>query len=258
MRSSRPSITELQPVVQPDRLMQRRSAEHWAGRLYMRRVSLHVTRLLVGTRVTPNTLTVLMIVVGVLGAAVASLPALWSALVAMLLVQAYLLLDCVDGEVARWRRTTSAAGVFLDRVGHHTVEAALLIGLGLRAGGGPTAVGGWAFAGALGAVGVLLAKGQTDLVMLARASSDLPTDVEPDPLPRARGLRSLRQLAARLPIHRLVGAIELTLALVVAALVDAASGSLVGTRALTAVATAVSLAVAIGHPIMILSSDRLR
>jgi uncharacterized membrane protein len=46
----------------------RRSGEHWMGRLYMREVSLRVDRYLVNTRVTPNQLTYLMTVFGVLAA----------------------------------------------------------------------------------------------------------------------------------------------------------------------------------------------
>ena len=58
-----------------------------------------------------------------------------------LLIQAYFLLDLCDGEVARWRRTTSITGVYLDRVGHYLVEAAVLSAFGFRAGGQSSAAG---------------------------------------------------------------------------------------------------------------------
>jgi hypothetical protein len=67
MSSSRPSIAELRQVTQPGSIMGRRSGEHWAGRLYMRRLSPYVTRLLVGAPVTPDALTILMIVIGLAG-----------------------------------------------------------------------------------------------------------------------------------------------------------------------------------------------
>ena len=41
-----PSLTELRAVAQPESLLARRGEEHWAGRLYMRRVSIRLTRLL--------------------------------------------------------------------------------------------------------------------------------------------------------------------------------------------------------------------
>ena len=47
-------------------------------------------------------------------------------LLAVVLGQLQMLVDCCDGEVARWRRTSSPAGVFLDKVGHYTTEALIL------------------------------------------------------------------------------------------------------------------------------------
>jgi phosphatidylglycerophosphate synthase len=258
MPGSRPSIAELRAVCQPQSLVQRRSAEHWAGRLYMRRISLHVTRRVLSLRVTPNGWTVIMIVVGVAGAAVLAIPGVVPALLAALAIQVYLLLDCVDGEVARWRHATSAAGVYLDRLGHYTVEAALLIGLGVRVDGGPGSVAGATTLGLVAAVLHLLSKAETDLVAVARASSGLQTSAEPDSASRVTTLRTMRQAFAVLPVHRLLGAIELSLLAVVAAVFDAATASAGGSRALLAAAVVIGAVVAIGHPIMILTSQRLR
>ena len=105
----------LREVVHPPGKLESR-AEHWAGRLYMRKVSLRVTRALIGTSVTANQLTVVMIAAGVLSGAALLIPGLTGALLAVVLMQGYLLLDCVDGEVARWRGQSSALGVYLDRL----------------------------------------------------------------------------------------------------------------------------------------------
>jgi phosphatidylglycerophosphate synthase len=255
----RPSIAELRAVAQPPGLLGRRSAEHWAGRLYMRRISLHATRLLVGTPVTPNTLTVLMIVAGVLAAVVLAVPGVLTAIVAALLIQLYLLLDCVDGEVARWKRVSSAAGVYLDRLGHHVSEAAIVLGLGVRAGGGPAAgLSWWLVLGAVGALLVVLGKLESDLVVVARAGAGLPHEAEGDPRSSIGSVRRLRRLFDLLPIHRLVGAIELTLLAVAAAVLDAVLGDLVATRVLLGAVGLTALAVAVGHPITIVSSQRLK
>ena len=48
-------------------------------------------------------------------------------------MQGYLLLDCVDGEVARWRGQSSALGVYLDRLGGYLADVAVMAGMGLRA-----------------------------------------------------------------------------------------------------------------------------
>ena len=47
---SSPSIAELRAATQPDSIFARNSGEHWAGRLYMRRLSPYLTRLLLRTR----------------------------------------------------------------------------------------------------------------------------------------------------------------------------------------------------------------
>ena len=132
----KPSLAELRPVVHPGGLKDRRSGEHWAGRIYMREISLRCTRLLVNTRITPNQYTGLMIVAGVAAGAALLIPGLAGAVAGALLIQVYLLLDCVDGELARWRQQTSITGVYLDRVGHYLSEAALLVGFGCDLGQG--------------------------------------------------------------------------------------------------------------------------
>ena len=97
-------------VAQPPSIFERNSGEHWAGRLYVRRYSARLTRLLIPTRVTPNQLTWLMLAVGLAAAAVLTLPGIWPAVAAVLLIQAQILLDCSDGELARWRQQFSAEG----------------------------------------------------------------------------------------------------------------------------------------------------
>jgi phosphatidylglycerophosphate synthase len=260
--SSRPSLAELREVAQPGSLLERRSDEHWAGRLYMRWLSLRVTRLLVSTRATPNALTLLMGAVGLVAAAVLAVPTLWAALLAALAIQLYLLLDCVDGELARWRRTTSAAGVYLDRLGHYVVETALVIGLGARASafdGGIPAADGWLVLGLAASVLVLLARAETDLIIVARTVGQLPLEpAEGAHEPRPAGLRALRRVVTAVPFHRVLGAVELSLAALVAAVADVAFGGGIGTRALLLGVVTVATVVAVGHAIAILTSGRLR
>src|SRR4051794_16017755 len=181
---SRPSVAELRPVAQPPGLLDRESGEHWAGRLYMRRLSPYVTTMFASTSVRPDTLTGLMILVGLVGAAVLVIPGLAAAIGAALLIQVYLLLDCSDGELARWRGTTSPRGVYLDRVGHYLVEAAFLVALGARAGEGAD---GWLALGLAAALGAILVKAETDLVDVARARYGAAPSSRPDPGPPPRG-----------------------------------------------------------------------
>src|SRR5688572_27931734 len=92
-----------------------------------------------------------MIAVGILAAAVLTLPGVLAAVTAALLIQVQILLDCVDGELARWRQQFSPAGIYLDRLGHYLTETALPIALGIRADGGWDEIGGYTALGLLAA-----------------------------------------------------------------------------------------------------------
>src|SRR5690348_4499772 len=100
---SKPSTAEPRAATQPPSIFERNSGSYWAGRVLMQRLSPHLTRLLIRTPITPNGVTGLMILVGVLAAAALTLPGVGWAIVAFALIQLQLLLDCSDGEVARWR-----------------------------------------------------------------------------------------------------------------------------------------------------------
>ncbi|WP_406357002.1 CDP-alcohol phosphatidyltransferase family protein [Streptomyces sp. NBC_00658] len=258
----RPSVAELRPVVHPEGVKDRRSGEHWAGRLYMREISLRVDPFLVNSRITPNQLTYLMVVAGVLAGAALLIPGLTGALLGAILIQLYLLLDCVDGEIARWRKQTSITGVYLDRIGHYLSEAALLVGFGLRGADlwdgseGPEWL--WAFVGTLAALGAILIKAETDLVDVARARSGLPAAKDEASTPRSSGLALARRAAAALKFHRLVGGVEASLFILFVAVLDLIGGDLFWTRLGIAVLAGIAILQTLLHLVSILASSRLK
>ncbi|MET7711765.1 CDP-alcohol phosphatidyltransferase family protein [Streptomyces sp. NPDC005407] len=258
----RPSVAELRPVVHPEGVKDRRSGEHWAGRLYMREISLHIDPYLVNTKITPNQLTYLMVVVGVLGGAALLIPGLPGAILAVVLFQIYLLLDCVDGEVARWRKQTSITGVYLDRIGHYLCEAALLVGFGVRGADVFHQDGStnwlWAFLGTVAALGAILIKAETDLVDVARQRSGLPAVKDEASVPRSSGLALARRAAAALKFHRLVGGIEASLFILVVAILDMVQGDLFFTRLGIAILAGIAVVQTLLHLVSILASSRLK
>ena len=243
-RSSRPSVAELRAATQPPSIFERNSGEHWAGKLYVRRVSPYATRLLLGLH--PNTVTWLMIGVGVAAGAVLAVDdAVWAALAAFVLIQLQILLDCSDGEVARWKGISSPVGIYLDRLGHWLTETALPIGLGIGAGRPEL--------GLIAAVLQLIIKGESALVAVARIEAGLPRleDRADVVAPRPSLLRALRRAAARAPFYRVFVAVEFTILALVAAitgLTDELLWVLVGAGAVTALLRLVA----------ILTSHRLR
>jgi phosphatidylglycerophosphate synthase len=257
---ARPTIAELRAVTQPPSIFARNSGEHWAGRLYVRRVSPYLTRQLAGTAITPDAVTWLMILSGLLAAGALTLPGLGGALGAVVLIQLQILLDCSDGELARWLDRRSPAGVYLDRIGHWLTETALPIALGIRADGGWDDIGTYTTLGLVAAVLVLLVKGETALVTVARAESGRPPaqDAAEVAAPRRGGLAVLRRAAGHLPFFRAFVAMEFTLLALVAAVVDAAAGDLSASRVLVWALVPVAALTAVGHLVAILASQRLR
>jgi phosphatidylglycerophosphate synthase len=258
-RPARPTVAEVRAVGQPPGLLDR-SEEQWVGRLYLRRLSPHVTRMLLRTPVTANGVTWLMVVAGLLAAAVLTLPGVWPAVAGVVLIQAQILFDCVDGEMARWARQRSAVGVYLDRIAHSVTESALPIAVGIRADGGWNEIGTWTVWGLVAGLLVLLVKVETSEVEVARAEAGRPP-LHHGPAvraPRHSRLRRLRRLVGFVPFFRLWLAVEASLLALVAAIVDAVADDLAGSRVLTAAFVVAAAVTVVGHLAAILASDRLR
>jgi len=262
-RPPRPTIAQLREVCQPPAVRGRRNSEHWVADAYLRRLSPYLTRLLLRTPITANGVTWLMVATGAAAAFALLIPGLPGAFLAAILGQLQMLWDCSDGEVARWRQTTSPKGVFIDRVGHYTAEGLIPIALGMRAAGFPDpgwmdSI--WPFVGALLAVMVLYNKALNDMVHVSRAYNNMPRLEERADVaaPSRSGLRRLRSMARFFPFHRAYHSVELTLLAFVAAIGDAIVGDLAVTRVLVALLAIFGVVTIVGHLASILSSSRLR
>jgi phosphatidylglycerophosphate synthase len=254
-----PTLAELKAEGQPPAVIDRLNDEHWAGRLYMRKLSPRATWVFARLGWPPNAVTAAFIICGVAAGVVIAFGGLPAAITGAVLIQAYLLFDCSDGELARWSKRTSATGIYLDGIGHYLGESALLIGLGIRAQGQLTASGSYVSAGLAAALLTAVVKAETDNVTVARAKAGLPGTHEDDALaPRSGGLALARRLAGVLRLHRITQAVELSLLILVAAFVDAARGGLTATRMLIIACLVVSAAMVLAHLVAILGSRRLR
>ncbi|MDR8408492.1 CDP-alcohol phosphatidyltransferase family protein [Nonomuraea sp. 3-1Str] len=253
---SGPSVAELRRVAQPAGHLERRNGEHWAGVLYMRRMSIYVTWLMTKTPVTPNQLTWVMTLAGVAAGVVLALPGFWAVVVAALLVQVYLLLDCSDGELARWTGKTSLTGVYLDRVGAYFTEAAVLVGLGWRV---SAVLPDWyTVLGVAAALGAILIKAETDLVDVARAKGGLPAATEASVAQFRSGLLGLgRRVLGATKFHRIVQPIELSLLVVVTTVIDMVIGGFTATRVLLVACFVAACLQVVLHLVSIMASRRL-
>jgi phosphatidylglycerophosphate synthase len=248
-----PTAAEVRAVGQPPGLLDRNSGEHWAGRLYIRRLSPHVTRQFARTSITPNGVTWLMIACGVLaGAALTVDEGVIGPLLAVLAIQLQILFDCSDGELARWQKRYSAAGIYLDRIGHVITAIALPVGLGIRAGE--------PLLGLVVAVLCVFVWASSAFVAVARLEAGLGAvqDRADVAAPRAGGLRKLRRALSFAPFFRAFVAMEFTLLCLAAGIFDQIDGSTEGSRALIIAMVPLAALTAVGRLAAILTSDRLR
>lgn len=101
-----------------------------AGLLFGDRLSLPLTKLFVDRGWSPNIATVGMLVCGLLGA-VLQLLGPWPALIGAAVLLLYYVLDCVDGEVARWRRIEHARWGYYEYIFHFVVKPLAFAAVGV-------------------------------------------------------------------------------------------------------------------------------
>lgn len=104
----------------------------WWYRLY-RAISIRATRLILrtGIKVNPTLVTILAIITGVGGALLLLSGSLKIQLLGFGLLFLSYLFDCIDGELARYYRQFSPAGVYLDELGHALIDPLLFAALTL-------------------------------------------------------------------------------------------------------------------------------
>lgn len=118
-----PSVAKLRPIAQGAKT---EADRRWAYRVF-RVVSIYVTWALLHTRITPNQVTVLSLVVAAAGLVLVALPGATVAIIGCILLLFYHLLDRVDGELARVQERYSLLGVYLDNAGHYLTSGGLLV-----------------------------------------------------------------------------------------------------------------------------------
>jgi phosphatidylglycerophosphate synthase len=245
-------------VTQPESVRTRAGAEHWVASAYLRDVSPYLTKVLLKGGFSANGVTWLMILAAALAAVSTGWSTLAGAVAVVLLVQLQMLLDCCDGEVARWRQTSSPRGVYLDRVGHYVAECGIAVALGVRVGGlhlGSV----WVSLGLLLGLLVALNKVENDLVHVARHYAQLPQmrDAEEVRVPAGGVLRTARRAARLVPFHRVFHSVELSLLVLAAAVLDLVFDGAATRWLLIGLVVSAAITVA-GHLAAVLSSSRLR
>ena len=100
------------------------------ARYIVRHLSILFTWIFVRTPISANQVTILQEVLGVTGVVLLAFGKINLSLLGVAMLQLGYILDCSDGEVARWKNQKSINGVFLDLVGHLIIIPGYMFSLG--------------------------------------------------------------------------------------------------------------------------------
>ena len=92
-------------------------------------IAAKIVRFLKNTLVTPNQVTYISVLIGLIAAYIFSLGTLRAFLLAGILLEIVMVLDCVDGQLARAKKCASDLGRLLDGIAGYIIYLAVLIGL---------------------------------------------------------------------------------------------------------------------------------
>lgn len=128
------SLKELREICQPkDKI----KSDALYIRVVCRRISIYLTALFLRLGITANQTSMLGLVLGLCGAFFLVFPSIGLNLLGAILLQIFLFLDCVDGELARYERFNSASqkrtisGMYLDGMGHIVLHPLAICFFGL-------------------------------------------------------------------------------------------------------------------------------
>jgi phosphatidylglycerophosphate synthase len=119
-----PSIADLRIICQKPV----ESHDSYSLSLIYRRISIYITKIFLFTSITANQVTLMSLVIGLIAAVIL---ALGHYSLGALIYLFSMVMDCVDGEIARYRNSSSIKGVYLDIITHYINTPALFMGLSI-------------------------------------------------------------------------------------------------------------------------------
>ena len=114
------SIKELKKICQ-------KKNDNWYGRYFVRKISIYITKLLLKTDVTPNQISGLSILIGIIAGIFFVFGNYWYTLVGASVLLLSNIVDCVDGEIARYRKSASVAGKYIESLNDYIVHPFIFV-----------------------------------------------------------------------------------------------------------------------------------
>lgn len=113
--------------------VKKNSNSSWWVKLWVRRISFLFTFLFINLGFSPNAVSVLSIFVALASCVCYMIPSVPCMIVAIVLINFWLVLDCVDGNIARCRNMKTVYGEFVDDIGGYFTVAFVYLAIGVCA-----------------------------------------------------------------------------------------------------------------------------
>ncbi len=97
---------------------------------YLRFFSAYFTKLSLWIGASANQVTFLTIIMGIIAAVLFGFNNYWYSIIACIIIQLIHILDCTDGELARYNKTSSLSGDYLDILQHWITETLVFLFMG--------------------------------------------------------------------------------------------------------------------------------
>ena len=113
--------------------VKKNSNSSWWVKLWVRKASFFFTYLFINLGFSPNAVSVFSIFITLAACVLFMVPAKWAVIAAVVLINFWLVLDCVDGNIARCRKVKTVYGEFVDDIGGYFTVAFVYLAIGVCA-----------------------------------------------------------------------------------------------------------------------------
>jgi len=125
----RESFKDFKRICRGNKVREMKKEKSW-WHAVPRFISIYITWILVKTTISANLITIFSIIIGLTGLLLIGLSKSLLIIIGFTFLYIYFILDEVDGEVARYKKSTSVQGVFYDEVGHLLIHTGLFFTFG--------------------------------------------------------------------------------------------------------------------------------
>ncbi|MCH8271985.1 MAG: CDP-alcohol phosphatidyltransferase family protein [Candidatus Marinimicrobia bacterium] len=116
------------PVKELKKVCRKNIETGWYPVYVVRPFSIYITKILLYTPVTANQVSLIGMLFGICGAFAIGYGTVQSGFIGVGLLQFGYVLDCIDGEIARYYKQSSVNGIFIDFLGHRIVIPLIFLG----------------------------------------------------------------------------------------------------------------------------------